>query len=199
MPLLTRTIPLCVQLSQHVIMFQTASSSKKQPIAMHLSLEGHLHSSEVFSEAILQFQHLYKPEKTTKQVLLWKFTTLIQTTKDGIALPCYCRAVKEQVFQVSSCSPLTQPYSTKQIIPENATSVKTLPQLGSSIMMEEQMTVRRRGLVKKHVGVDYEVWKWKENLEQSRRGAKRVTKKEVKEFALEAYKMAGVNNFKIQM
>uniref|UniRef100_A0A1B6LTQ0 HTH CENPB-type domain-containing protein n=1 Tax=Graphocephala atropunctata TaxID=36148 RepID=A0A1B6LTQ0_9HEMI len=64
--------------------------------------------------------------------------------------------------------------------------------------MEErlEMTLRRRGLVKKHVGVDYEVWRWKQSLEQSRGGAKRVTKNEVKNFAMEAYKMAGINNFK---
>ncbi|KAG8277187.1 hypothetical protein J6590_048113 [Homalodisca vitripennis] len=32
------------------------------------------------------------------QVLLGKFTTLVRTTKDDVALPCYCRRIKKQVF-----------------------------------------------------------------------------------------------------
>ncbi|KAG8335603.1 hypothetical protein J6590_064315 [Homalodisca vitripennis] len=45
----------------------------------------------------LQLQQFNKPPKTTYQVLLGKFTTPVQTTKDGIPLSCYCRAIEEQV------------------------------------------------------------------------------------------------------
>ncbi|KAG8311006.1 Histone-arginine methyltransferase carm1 [Homalodisca vitripennis] len=74
----------------------------------------------------LGFKHFYKPPKTTYQVLLGKLTTLVQTTKDGIPLPCYCRTIKEQVF---SSFLLFFTHSTEQIFPKDADSVNMLPQV----------------------------------------------------------------------
>ncbi|KAG8267524.1 hypothetical protein J6590_049175 [Homalodisca vitripennis] len=73
----------------------------------------------------LQLQQFNKPPKTTYQVLLGKFTTPVQTTKDGIPLSCYCRAIKEQVL--SSLLLLITP-STERILLKDADSVKMLPQ-----------------------------------------------------------------------
>ncbi|KAG8247359.1 hypothetical protein J6590_062421 [Homalodisca vitripennis] len=65
----------------------------------------------------LQLQQFNKPPKTTYQVLLGKFTTPVQATKDGIPLSCYCRAIKEQVL--SSLLLLITP-STERILPKDA-------------------------------------------------------------------------------
>ncbi|KAG8334392.1 tumor suppressor candidate 3 [Homalodisca vitripennis] len=59
-------------------------------------------------------------------VLLGKFTTPVQATKDGIPLSCYCRAIKEQVL--SSLLLLITP-STERILLKDANSVKMLPQV----------------------------------------------------------------------
>ncbi|KAG8337688.1 Armadillo repeat-containing protein 8 [Homalodisca vitripennis] len=67
----------------------------------------------------------HKPPKTTYQVLLGKFTTLVQTTKDGIPLSCCCRTIKEQVF---SSFLMLITHSTEWILPKDANSVKMLPQ-----------------------------------------------------------------------
>ncbi|KAG8333994.1 hypothetical protein J6590_099243 [Homalodisca vitripennis] len=65
-------------------------SSMGRPIPMHLRLKGFLHTPEAHHEAdSLQFQQFYKPPKTTDQVLVGKFATLVQTTKDGVLLSCY--------------------------------------------------------------------------------------------------------------
>ncbi|KAG8269367.1 hypothetical protein J6590_004661 [Homalodisca vitripennis] len=74
----------------------------------------------------LQLQQFNKPPKTSYQVLLGKFTTRVQTTKDGILLSCYCRAIKEQVL--SSLLLLITP-STERILLKDANSVKMLPQM----------------------------------------------------------------------
>ncbi|KAG8336276.1 hypothetical protein J6590_048503 [Homalodisca vitripennis] len=72
-----------------------------------------------------RFQQLYKRQKTTHQVLLGKFATLVQTTKYGVLLPYYCRAVKEQVF---SRFLLNVTHSTERILPKDTDFVKILPQ-----------------------------------------------------------------------
>ncbi|KAG8255203.1 hypothetical protein J6590_098279 [Homalodisca vitripennis] len=74
----------------------------------------------------LQLQEFNKPPKTTYQVLLGKFTTPVQTTKDGIPVSCYCRAIKEQVL--SSLLLLITP-TTERILLKDADSVKMLPQV----------------------------------------------------------------------
>ncbi|KAG8286863.1 hypothetical protein J6590_049873 [Homalodisca vitripennis] len=73
----------------------------------------------------LRFQQFYKLPKTTGQIFQENFTTLVLTTKDGVALPCYYKAVKEQVF---SSLLLLVKHSTEQILLENANSVKMLSQ-----------------------------------------------------------------------
>ncbi|KAG8264422.1 hypothetical protein J6590_011714 [Homalodisca vitripennis] len=72
----------------------------------------------------LQLQQFNKPPKTY-QVLLGKFTTPVQATKDGIPLSCYCRAIKEQVL--SSLLLLIIP-STERILLKDANSVWMLLQ-----------------------------------------------------------------------
>ncbi|KAG8269392.1 HIR complex subunit [Homalodisca vitripennis] len=73
----------------------------------------------------LRFQQFHKLPKTTYQVLLGIFTTLVQTTKDGIPLPCYRRTIKEQVF---GSFILLITHSTERILLKDADSVKVLPQ-----------------------------------------------------------------------
>ncbi|KAG8281391.1 ATP-binding cassette sub- E member 1 [Homalodisca vitripennis] len=99
-----------------------------QPIAMHLSLKGLICTLEAHHETYQsRFQQFYKPPNTNYKVLLGKFTTLVQTTKDGIPLPCYCRTVKE----VSSFLLLVT-HSTERILVKNGNSVKMLPQMTMS-------------------------------------------------------------------
>ncbi|XP_054273433.1 uncharacterized protein LOC128993503 [Macrosteles quadrilineatus] len=62
-------------------------------------------------------------------------------------------------------------------------------------MGEKEGIISRRGLVKKHAALDYEVWKWKTRLEEQN-GSQRVTKNEVQAYALESYKLAGIEKFK---
>ncbi|KAG8249029.1 hypothetical protein J6590_029379 [Homalodisca vitripennis] len=69
-------------------------------------------------------QQFYKLLETTDQIFLGKVTALIQTTKDGVLLHCYCRTVKEQVF---SSLLLLVTHSTERILLENADSVKMFP------------------------------------------------------------------------
>ncbi|KAG8247816.1 hypothetical protein J6590_053199 [Homalodisca vitripennis] len=84
-------------------------------------------------------KQFHKPPKTIYQVLLGKFTTLVQTTKDGIPLPCYCRTIKEQVF---SSFILLITHSTERILLKDADSVKMLPQGISSFIPRDPLMTR---------------------------------------------------------
>ncbi|KAG8276632.1 hypothetical protein J6590_062241 [Homalodisca vitripennis] len=81
------------------------------------------HPGNTMRPTSLQLQQFNKPPKTTYQVLLGKFTTPVQATKDGIPLSCYCRAIKEQVL--SSLLLLITP-STERIPLKDANSVNPL-------------------------------------------------------------------------
>ncbi|KAG8321198.1 hypothetical protein J6590_051473 [Homalodisca vitripennis] len=87
---------------------------------------------EVPVEVILyiskKLDHVTTSESTmvSVQILLGKFNTFVQTTKDGVALPCYCRTVREQVL---SSFLLLVTHSTEQILPKDTDFVKML--LGS--------------------------------------------------------------------
>ncbi|KAG8319119.1 hypothetical protein J6590_098190 [Homalodisca vitripennis] len=63
----------------------------------------------------------YKPPKTTGQVLLGKFATLVRITKYGVPLPCYCGAIKEQVLN-NFLRLVT--HSAERILPKDTDSVK---------------------------------------------------------------------------
>ncbi|KAG8272571.1 hypothetical protein J6590_039278 [Homalodisca vitripennis] len=90
-----------------------------------------------------QYKQLYKLPKTTVQFLLGKFATLVQTTKDGIPLLCYCRTVKEQVF---SSFLLLITHSTEQILLKDTNSVKMLPEV--SDFNADVSMIREGGLVR---------------------------------------------------
>ncbi|KAG8248356.1 hypothetical protein J6590_041940 [Homalodisca vitripennis] len=56
----------------------------------------------------LQLHQFNKPPKTTYQVLLGKFTTPVQNTKDGIPLSCYCnQRAGAQLVTVTESAPAT--------------------------------------------------------------------------------------------
>ncbi|KAG8315678.1 Activating signal cointegrator 1 [Homalodisca vitripennis] len=82
--------------------------------------------------------------KTTDQVLLGKFA-ILQTTKDGIPLPCYSKEVKEQVF---SSFLLLVTHSTERILPKDTDSVKMFPQVTISPITQEDTN-----LLSKFLGV----------------------------------------------
>ncbi|KAG8300597.1 hypothetical protein J6590_072773 [Homalodisca vitripennis] len=83
-----------------------------------------LHGSPPSIEDDNETRQFHKPPKTTYQVLLGKFTTLVQTTKDGILLPRYCRTIKEQVFDSFI---LLITHSTERILLKDADSMTMLP------------------------------------------------------------------------
>ncbi|KAG8312357.1 hypothetical protein J6590_024863 [Homalodisca vitripennis] len=109
------------------------------PIAMNISLKGLLRTQK----PTIPFQQFHKLPKTTYQVLVGKFTTLVQTTKDGIPLPCYCRTIKEQVF---GSFILLITHSAERILLKNANSVKMLPQVTIPITREGDFKLQKKAI-----------------------------------------------------
>ncbi|KAG8293433.1 hypothetical protein J6590_016392 [Homalodisca vitripennis] len=88
---------------------------------------------ELYLKAITRWEtdrkQFHKPPRTTYQVLLGTFTTLVQTTKDGIPLPCYCRTIKEEVFDSFI---LLITHYTERILLKDDDSVNMIPQVTMS-------------------------------------------------------------------
>ncbi|KAG8311967.1 hypothetical protein J6590_031430 [Homalodisca vitripennis] len=88
--------------------------------------KGPLRTPEVYRQT-RQIHNLSSSTNCRKQPVTssrGKHATLVRTTKDGVALPCPCRTVKEQMF---SSLPLLVTHSTERILPDNANFVKLFP------------------------------------------------------------------------
>ncbi|KAG8250437.1 hypothetical protein J6590_101409 [Homalodisca vitripennis] len=88
-------LPQCAQCGKIKCMIKTGDCVIRHPGVFTTGLAMVKYTMRLTS---LRFQRYCKPQKITDQVFLGNIFTLVQTTKDGEALPCYCRTVKEQVF-----------------------------------------------------------------------------------------------------